>query len=170
MSCLDQRLPGVLDRRDRDRVGDRLDVILGVELLVELGEALAVGALGERIAGRGVERPPLEAGHALDHILRPGNALAELAVADDVDADLGLLADHLGDRLLEVAGVRRGVVALALLLGAQVLPDHVRADQAADMGGENPVGAAVHGFPPGVRGSVAMVSRSSAGLQTRLTP
>jgi hypothetical protein len=38
-----------------------------------------------------------------------------------------------------------GVIALALLLGPQVLSDHVRADQAADMSGQNPVGAAVHG-------------------------
>ena len=143
---LDQRLPGVLDRRDRDRVGDRLDVILGVELLVEFGEALAVGALGERVAGRGLNGRRSKPDDPLDHILRPGNALAEFAVADDVDADLGLLAHHLGDGLLEVARMCRGVVALALLLGAQMPPDQVRADQAADMGGENPIGAAVHGL------------------------
>ena len=154
---LEQSLPGVFDRRDRDRIGDRLDVVLGIEHLVEVGEALAVGALGERVAGGRVERPPLEPGNPLDDVLRPGNALAELAVADHVDADLGLLADHLGDRLLEVRGVRRGVIALALLLGAQMLPDRLRADQAADVGGENSVGAAVHGVPPGVRFAVIVI-------------
>src|ERR1043166_562175 len=54
------------------------------------------------------------------------------------------MTHHLGHRGLEVAGVCRRIVAFALLLGAQVLPDHLRADQAADVGGENSVGAAVH--------------------------
>jgi hypothetical protein len=142
---LEQPLPGVFDRRDRNRIGDRLDVILRVELLVELGEALAIRALSERVARRRVERPPFESRDTLDHVLRPGDALAELAVADDIDPDLGLVANHLRHRLLEVPGVRGRVIALTLLLGAQVLPDRIRADQAADMGGENAIGAAVHG-------------------------
>src|SRR6185295_18306324 len=98
-----------------------------------------VGAAGERIAGRR-ERPPLEAAHALDDILRPGNALAELAVADHVDAGLGLMAHHVGDLLGQRSGVRRSVIALALLLGAKMRADRFRADQAANMAGEDAIG------------------------------
>ena len=92
-------------------------MILGIELLVKVGEALAVGSLGEGIAGGGIERPPLESGHPLDDVLRPGNALAELAVADHVDTGLGLVADDAGDRPLELLLVTR-IIELAGLLGA----------------------------------------------------
>jgi hypothetical protein len=141
--ALERGLPGVGDRADHHRLGRDLHVVPRVELLVKLREAGAVRAAYERVS-RCAERTALEAAHALDDVLRPGNALAELAVADHVDSRLGLPAHHVGHLFLQAAGVSLGVVALALLLCAQKLPDGVRPDQAADMGGEYPIGAALH--------------------------
>ena len=65
--------------------------------------------------------------------------------------------------------MRGRVVALAFLFGAQVLPDRIGPDQAADMGGQNAIGAAVHGA------LLAWIGRANryqveAGLQTRQHP
>ena len=136
-------LPGVGDRPDAYRLDRGRNALAGIELGVELGELLAVDAAGERIGAR-LDRPPLEAAQALQHVLRPADRFAELAVADDVDADLGLLAHDLGDRLLQALVVSRLVVRLAGLLGAQKFLQRRRPDEAADMGGEDAVGTALH--------------------------
>ena len=141
--ALELRLAGVADRTDADRIHRGRDAFARVELGVELGEFLAVDAALERVGAR-LERPPLEAAQAFEHVLRPADRLAELAVADDVDAGVGLLAHDGGDRLGEAAVIGRLVEAVALLPGAQELLQLGRPDQAADMGGEDAIGAALH--------------------------
>ena len=96
--ALELGLPGIGDRPDAYRLDRGRDAFAGIELGIELGETLAVDAARERI-GAGLDRPPLETAQPLEHVLRPGDRFAELAVADDVDADLGLLAHDLGDRI-----------------------------------------------------------------------
>ena len=119
--------------------------LLRVELGVELGESAAISAARPRVTA--LERPALETAEAVEHVLRPRERLAVFAVADDVDAALGLLPDNLRDGVLQCALVGRFVVGLAGLLGAKKLLQLRRPDQAADMGGENTVRAAVHGVP-----------------------
>ncbi len=102
--ALQLRLPGIADRPDAHRLDRGGDALAGIELGIKLGEFLAVDAAGERIGAR-LDRPPLETAQSLQHILRPADRFAELAVADDVDADLGLLAHDFGDRLLQASFV-----------------------------------------------------------------
>src|SRR5262249_18704308 len=92
----------------------------------------------------GGERAAFEAAEAKQRVLRPTDRLAELAVADDVDADVGLLAHDLGDGLLQALRIGGVVERPAGLLGAQERAQRRRADEAADMGGEDPIGAAFH--------------------------
>ena len=69
----------------------------------------------------------------------PVSAFAEFAVADNVDAGFRLLANHFGDGFGE-AGFKTGRgVGLAGLDCAPVLDQFGRADQTADMGGQNTV-------------------------------
>src|SRR4029079_7582548 len=82
------------------------------------------------------------------HIERPVAALAELAVADNVDAGFDLLAHHLLDRALQAGLVGRFFVGLAGLDQLEELDELRRPDQAADMGGEDAVGMASHAKPP----------------------
>jgi hypothetical protein len=80
--------------------------------------------------------------------LRPADGFAELAVADDVDADGGLPAHDLGNRVAQTFGVGSLIERLAGLLGAQEFAQPRRADKAAHMGGEDSVVAAFHLSPP----------------------
>jgi hypothetical protein len=92
-----------------------------------------------------LDRPPLEAAQPFEHILRPADRFAELAVADDVDARLGLLVHDLGDGAFQarvVGGLRR--TGLPACFGAQEILQRRRPDQAADMRGENAIRAALH--------------------------
>ena len=114
-----------------------------IELGIELGKSLPVGATRERIGGR-LNRPALEAAQALERVLRPADGFPELAVADHVDAGRGLPADHLGNRLGKAATIIRLLERLARLLGAQELLQSLRPDQAADMGREDALGASLH--------------------------
>src|SRR5262249_15008579 len=102
-----------------------------------------IGAALEHIAAR-LERPALEAGEPLQHILRPADRLAELAVADHIYAGVGLRLHHVDDRLREALVVGLLVEALALLPCAQELLQLRWPDQASDMGGEDALGAAFH--------------------------
>src|SRR5262249_20849826 len=62
---------------------------------------------------------------------------AEFAIADDVDADIGLLAHDLGDRVGE-AGFESGLVKRLAVFDQSPKFDQLRRpDQAADMGGED---------------------------------
>src|SRR5262249_37366908 len=135
-------LPGIADRRHHARVHHGFDLVARIELGIELRKPRAVDAAGEWIAAD--ERPTFEAAEAKQRVLRPTDRLAELAVADDVDADVGLLAHDLDDGLLQALGIGGVVEGPAGLLGAQNRAQRRRADEAADMGGEDPIGAAFH--------------------------
>ena len=69
-----------------------------IQFGIEILEPFAIGAALERIAAV-PDRPPLETAQPLEYVLRPTDRLAELAVADDIDADLGLLLNDFGHRL-----------------------------------------------------------------------
>jgi hypothetical protein len=144
-------------------------VVLGVEF----GEGDAVlpatrgghGILG-LFVGQGSRG---DAGEAVVHVEGPVAALAELAVADDVDPGLGLLANHLADRLRQARLVVGTLVGLAILDLVQKLDQLGRPHQAADMGCQDAV--AGH-FPPHCYGSglsfpyhlrIARGSRAAAG-------
>src|SRR5262249_27779605 len=75
---------------------------------------------------------------------RPADRLAELAVADDVDAGLRLLPHDLGDGIGQALVIGFLVEPLACLARAQELLQLGRPDQAADVGGENALSAAFH--------------------------
>src|SRR5262249_16451113 len=77
----------------------------------------------------------------------PVAALAELAVADDVDARLGLPAHDRVDRLLQTSLVGGFIVGLAILDLVQELDEVRGPDQAADMGCEDAVGGRCHFAP-----------------------
>ena len=141
--ALQLRLAGIGDRPDAHRLDRGGDAFAGIELGIKFGELLAVDAAREWI-GAGLDRPPLEAAQPFEHVLRPADRFAELAVADDVDADFGLLVHHLRDRRRQALVISGRVVRLAGLLGAQKLLQRLRPDQAADMGGQDAVGAALH--------------------------
>ena len=67
-------LPGIFDRPDADRFRGGGDAFVRVELGVELGKPRAVGAALERIGGVALDRPALEAGQPLEHVLRPARS------------------------------------------------------------------------------------------------
>src|SRR6185436_7824899 len=83
---------------------------------------------------------------------RPVAALAELAVADDVDTGFDLLAHHLLDRVFQTGLVGRLVVGLAGFDQLEELDELRRAHQAADVSGQytirDAVGAGGHAKPP----------------------
>src|SRR5512133_3182188 len=72
--------------------------------------------------------------------------LAELAVVDDVDAEIDLLAHDLGDRGAQPRRVRLFVDGFALLSGLHDVEQIGGTRQTADMGGENSARASLHGF------------------------
>src|SRR5262249_53597273 len=135
-------LAGVADRPDTHRLARGGDAVARIELGIELGETFAVGAALERIVAR-LHRTPLESGQYRQQILRPRDRLAELAVAHHVEAGLGLPAHHLADRLGQAVLIGGLVIGLPALPRADEFEQFRRPDQAADMGGENPIGAAL---------------------------
>src|SRR5262249_23363659 len=94
-------------------------------------------------------RPALESAQALEHILRPADRFAELAVAHHVDAGVGLVAHDLADGLRQALLIGRSVERLAALLEPQEVKQRLRPDEAADVAGEDAVRATLHnGFMP----------------------
>src|SRR6185503_9980735 len=89
-------------------------------------------------------RPALESAQALERVLRPADALAELAVARHVDAGGGLLAHYFGDRARQACTMSALVVGLPGLLGADERQQRRGTDQAADVRGQDALGAAPH--------------------------
>src|SRR5262249_48972556 len=72
----------------------------------------------------------------------------ELAVADHVDAGLGLLAHDVSDGIRQALVIRLLVEALSFLPRAQKVLQLRRPDQAADVRGEDALVAAFHrGYP-----------------------
>jgi hypothetical protein len=70
---------------------------------------------------------------------------AHLAVVNDVDPELHLLADDAGDGASHARRVGLAIVGLALPLGLDQPEEVGGARQAARMGGEDAVLAALHG-------------------------
>jgi hypothetical protein len=124
---------------------------LAVVFRVEFGEGDAV--LPAADGGHGIlgllrgQRPAGDATEAVVDVEGPVAALAELAVADDVDACLGLLAHDRVDRLLQTSLVGGFIVGLAILDLVQELDQLRGPHQAADMGCEDAVGGRCHFAP-----------------------
>ena len=89
-------------------------------------------------------RPHGNAFEPLENIERPIEPFTEFAIADDVDADLRLLADDLDDRLGETGFEGGLVIWLAIFDRSPELDQFRRPDQTADMGGENAIGVVRH--------------------------
>src|SRR5439155_24309215 len=109
-------------------------------------------------------RAALDAGEALPGIAPPravidplAHRFAELTIARDIDAELMLAANRVHDRAAQRRLERALVDRLAGFPG-MVGRDHlVRAGQAADMAGQDMVGAGSHASPP-LRAVAAMIS------------
>ena len=84
-----------------------------------------------------------EAGEPVVHIGRIAD-LAGLAIADDVDANLGLPLDDIEHRLPDCPVEFRGVVGGPAFARIEQPHHRLGARQAADMGGENPLIAGFH--------------------------
>src|SRR5215469_11013226 len=94
----------------------RADRAMGFAARRRAGEPRAIDAAGEGIAA--AERPALEAAETKQRVLRPTDRFSEFAVADDVDADIGLLAHDLGDGVFQALGIGGVVEGFVRLLGA----------------------------------------------------
>jgi hypothetical protein len=146
---LERVVAGVRDRADAHGIAhDVLESLSLVVLGVELGEALDVGARAERalrVGRRGVRvGAVLESVEPLEDVARPTDRLAELAIADEIDPDLGLLPHDVADR----PGEQRLELLVADGVGVTGAPGFHRRDQTvrtyqtADMGREDPIDAA----------------------------
>ena len=140
---LQQLLTDVADRAladDPAQRGDRRRVLLEVVGVV-LGEV--VDLLLPRRGHAHVVDVGLEAAEAVLDVAEEAD-LAHLAVRDDVDAVLDLLTHPIGDRLGDLAVEQLGVVGPAVLPLLQRVEQLVGTGQAADVGGEDAIGAALH--------------------------
>jgi hypothetical protein len=127
---------------DADRIHPGCDLFARVEFGVELGEAFSIGAALKWI-GAGLDRTAFEAAQAFERVLRPADRFPEFAVADHVDAGLGLPAND--DRLGQARLIGLRIERFSRLLRAQERLQRLGSDQAADMSGEDAVAAAFHG-------------------------
>jgi hypothetical protein len=84
-------------------------------------------------------RAALEALQALDDVLRPAVALAVFAITDDVDTAVGLMLHDIGNGALERCVQLRAGDGLAGVQRLENRQQFRRTDQAANVGGENPV-------------------------------
>src|SRR5262249_31921459 len=137
------RLPGIGDGRDANRIHPGRDLFVRVELGIELGEALSIGAALKWI-GTGLDRTAFEAAQSFERVLRPADGFSEFAVADHIDAGLGLPTNDGGNRLGQAGLIGLRVERFTRLLRAQECLQGLGPDQAADMGGENSIAAAFH--------------------------
>ena len=101
---------------------------------------------------RGVEvagRPVLEAAHPVEDVRGPVDGLAELAVADDVDPGVGLVADDVDHRLAQHALVLGLIERPAVTARLEDAPELRRAHEAPHVRGQDAIGV-VHGrsLPP----------------------
>ena len=140
--ALEQRLSLVGDRPGADHVvGPRRAEIAG--RVVEFRERQRLARL-RPMTPRTASLIGLEAAEPLVHVGDEAR-LAVFAVIDHVDAELDLLAHDLADRALEPTFVGLLVArGLRIHHGEQIS----RPRQAADMRGENAVGAAFHRLAP----------------------
>ena len=145
-------------RRADGFAGDRFrhphDGEHGVVLRHEPWEFL--GELGVGVARRG-RRRRAQAGQPLGNVAGESR-LGELPVTRDVDADFGLLAHDGSDARLHLL-LEPGLVDFLAGDFQQDILEHLgRANEAADMGRQDPVDAAFHGSPP--RASARFLGRN----------
>src|SRR5688572_7314185 len=115
-----------------------------VILAIEVGKIPAVFA--PRYAGlAGVARPSFKSAKPFIDISREAR-LAELSVADDVDADFGLPAHDLRYTLAQTLGKAFPVVGLVVYPGPHGVDNFHRACQAADVGREDSFRAMLHSY------------------------
>ena len=115
--------------------------------LVEFAKLLGLADQIDRVllAVAGRERAMIKAAEAFGDVADPAG-LAVFAVADDVDAGLGLFAHDARDFVAQRLPVCGFVVGLAMVARRQDVADRHRANEAADMGYEDTIGAALHGL------------------------
>jgi len=120
-----------------------------IELAVEFIKYGAVPPAGERRETARLSGLP--AAEAPPGVARPRSVvdgttrgLTELAVIDDVDADLRLLSADLLDRSRQPCRVSLLVIGISGELGAVDLDERLRSRQAAHMRGENSPVASLH--------------------------
>ena len=90
-------------------------IVLGIEFR-KRHPVLAAPRCGHGVARlRGGQRPSQHAAEAIVNVKSPVTAFAEFAIADDVDAGLGLPADHRLNRLLQAFLVGRRIVRFSVL-------------------------------------------------------
>src|SRR5262249_9640316 len=112
---------------------------------VVVGERLILAPHGPRVALlAGARRPPLEAVEPLDDVAEEAR-LALLAVGDDVDARLDLLAHRLRHGRARETAELGGVVRLRALLVPQERDEGLGPREAADVRGQDPMRAPFHG-------------------------
>src|SRR5262245_8480301 len=114
------------------------EALRGLVLVVEIRKVPAILAGDRGAEAGGVIRALLETGNPLQHISRPADRLAEFAVADDVDADLGLPLDHLGDRAAKTVLVGGGIICLVVLLLLEERHELRGTNEASHMRRQNP--------------------------------
>jgi hypothetical protein len=135
--ALDRGLAAIGDRADAG-MSRRSDSAAREFRLHEFGEALAIAPEPDRLIE--LAWPRLEPAQPLQAVIGP-TGFTELAVVDHVDAGLGLLRHHLGDRALELALVALAVRRVGI---ARRLEQRLGSDQAADMGRQDALLAAFH--------------------------
>src|SRR5215468_11238566 len=117
-----------------------------VGLAVEFGKRFCLARSGPRARARaGVDLEPAEAFVHVGHETR----LAIFAIIDDVDAERDLLLHDLPHGLAQPRGMFRLIQSAAVRL--HKIEEVGRPRQAADVGGEDAIGAALHASP--LRGS-----------------
>src|SRR5262249_55975767 len=87
-----------------------------------------------------------EAAQSFERVLRPADGFSEFAVADHIDAGLGLPTNDGGNRLGQARLIGLRIGRFARLLRPPECLRRLGPDQAADMGGENSIAAALHGI------------------------
>ncbi len=149
---------GIGDRADTGFGGGAFDGA-GEVLCQEFLEANPVGAQPLGLAQ--LVRADLETGDALDDVVGPA-FLAVFTVVDDVEADRGLLLHHLCHRSLHRHGVGDGILRRTLLEVRQ-RQEFGRSRDAAHVGGEDAVYAALHRTIPFLSVSAARVGGPANG-------
>ena len=109
-------------------------------LRVEVRELDHVLGLGHGRRGEVVGRPVLEAAHPVQDVRGPVDRLAELAVADDVDPGVGLVADDVDHRLAQHALVLGLVERPAVTARLEDAPELRRAHEAPHVRGQDAIG------------------------------
>jgi hypothetical protein len=134
------------DGADAGPIALGADKALGLVVFrVEFGKPLAIAAFGDDLAGPKAETGALlEAGQTIEDIARPARRFAELAVADDVDANRLLFADNLRHRRRELRRIAACGTRIAGVRGFQECHEFGRPGEAADVSGQYFLVAALH--------------------------